>query len=120
MAQKKRNRQLIPLIRESVNNYFANPVILLPFVTIAFIQLLVLEVIYFSPRFPLVKFFGPMISRLEGESFLHYPSNFLILPKWFQLAQYVIYIFISSFFICTAINIISNIESALNVKLGML
>lgn len=111
MNHKNTNKQLIPLLRESINSYIANPIILLPFVTIAFIQLLILEIIYFAPQFPLVKFFGPLIQKLEGEAFLHYPQNLIILPKWFQTAQFFIYIFISSFFIGMAIAIIANINN---------
>lgn len=111
MNVKSPNRQLFSLLRESVNSYVVNPVILFPFATIAFIQLLVIEIIYFSPRFPLVRFFGPMIQRLEGEAYLHYPNNFMILPKWFQIAQYFIYIFIGSFLTAVAIAIIANLNS---------
>ncbi len=109
MSQKS-HKQLIPLLKEAVNSFVANPIILFPFVTTAFIQLLVLEIIYFSPRFPLVNFFGPLIRR-EGEAFLHYPQHLLILPQWFQIAQYFIFIFISSFLIAVAIEIIKNINS---------
>lgn len=111
MSHQNTNKQLIPLLRESINSYIANPIILLPFITIAFIQMLILEVIYFAPQFPLIKFFGPLIQRLEGEAFLHYPQNLIILPKWFQTAQFFIYIFISSFLIGTAITIIANINN---------
>ncbi len=118
MSPKNTNKQLIPLLRESINSYIANPIILLPFITIAFIQLLVLEVIYFAPQFPLVKFFGPLIQRLEGEAFLHYPQNLIILPKWFQTAQFFVYIFISSFLIGTAIVLITNINSNKKTSFG--
>ena len=107
----KFQKQIIPLLRESVNSFVANPIILLPFITTAFIQLLILEIIYFAPRFPLVHFFGPIIRRMEGEAYLHYPQHLLILPKWFQAAQYFLFIFVSSFLIAVAIEIIKNINN---------
>ena len=107
----KSQKQIIPLLRESVNSFVANPIILFPFITTAFIQLFVLEIIYFAPRFPLVYFFGPIIRRMEGEAYLHYPQHLLILPKWFQAAQYFLFIFISSFLIAVAIEIIKNIDN---------
>lgn len=108
---RKSHKQLIPLLKEAVNSFVANPIILLPFITTAFIQMLVLEIIYFAPRFPLVHFFGPIIRRMEGEAYLHYPQHLLILPKWFQTAQYFLFIFVSSFLIAVAIEIIKNINN---------
>ena len=107
----KTPKQLIPLLRASVNSCMANPVILFPFVTTAFLQMLVLEIIYFAPRFPLVHFFGPIIRRMEGEAYLHYPQHLFILSKWFQISQYFLFIFISSFLIAVAIEIIQNINN---------
>ncbi len=112
----KSPKQIIPLLRESVNSFVANPIILFPFIATAFIQLFVLEIIYFSPRFPLVRFFGPVIRRLEGEIYLHYPYSFMILPKWFQAAQYLIYIFIGGFLTAVAIVIIANLNSNKKIK----
>lgn len=118
MASSNPKRQLIPLLRESLNIYMSNPLILLPFVTIAFIQLLVLEVLYFAPSFPLVRFFGPLIQKLEGETYLHYPQSFLILPKWFQIAQYFIYVLIGSLLTATAMTIISDINNQKKTSFG--
>jgi len=59
MPLKKVPRHLIPLLKGSVDTFVNNPIILLPFLTIAFIQLLILEILYFSPRFPLSVFFNP-------------------------------------------------------------
>ena len=110
MAQKFQ-KKIIPLLRESVNSFVANPIILFPFVTTAFIQLFILEIIYFAPRFPLVYFFGPIIRRMAGEAYLHYPQHLSLIPKCFQMAQYFLFIFVSSFLIAVAIEIIKNINN---------
>lgn len=115
MPFKKVPRHLIPLLKGAVDTFVNNPIILLPFLTIAFIQLLVLEILYFSPRFPLSAFFNPIIGTLWGAEFIHYPNNILILPKLFQNIQVLVYIFISSFFIAVAIGIISAINSGKKV-----
>lgn len=107
----KAHKQVIPLLKEAVNSFVTHPIILFPFVTTAFIQLLVLEIIYFAPRFPLVYFFGPVIRRMAGETYLHYPQHLFLLPKWFQVAQYFLFIFVSSFLIAVAIEIIKDINS---------
>jgi hypothetical protein len=118
MASPNPKKQIIPLLRESLNVYITNPLILFPFVTIAFVQLLALEVLYFAPRFPLVKFFGPLIQKLEGEAYLHYPQSFIILPKWFQIAQYFIYVLIGSLLTATAVTIISDINNQKKTAFG--
>ncbi len=107
----KTHKQIIPLLKEAVNSFVTKPIILFPFITTAFIQLLVLEIIYFAPRFPLVYFFGPIIRRMAGETYLHYPQHLFLLPKWFQVAQYFLFIFVSSFLIAVAIEIIKNINN---------
>ncbi len=111
MAQRKTSSHPLLLLKSSVQTLWNNPLIFYPFVTVAFIQLLVLEILYFSPRVPLVNFFGPLIRRMAGEAYVHYPYNFIVLPKFFQDAQILIFLFISSFFIASAINIISDINN---------
>lgn len=111
MPARKVPKHLISLLKGSVDTYIAHPVILIPFVTIAFIQLLVLEILYFSPRFPLSIFFNPVVKSLWGGQYVHYPANFLVLPKLFQNVQVFIYIFIGSYFIAVAIGIIAVLNS---------
>ena len=81
MPPKGAPKQLIPLLRGSIETFITHPVILFPFVTIAFIQMLILEVLYFAPRFPLSVFFNPIVKTLWGEKFVHYPHNFVVLPS---------------------------------------
>ncbi|OGX38588.1 MAG: hypothetical protein A3C36_05790 [Omnitrophica WOR_2 bacterium RIFCSPHIGHO2_02_FULL_52_10] len=110
MPLKRVPRQLIPLLMGSVDTYIANPAILVPFITLAFIQLLVLEVLYFSPQYPLSVFFNPIVHTLWGEEYVHYPNNFLVLPKLFQSVQVFIYVFVSSYLISIAVEIIAAIN----------
>ena len=119
MPLKKVPRHLIPLLKGSVDTFVNNPIILLPFLTIAFIQLLILEILYFSPRFPLSVFFNPIVGTLWGTEFIHYPNNFLMIPKLFQNIQVVVYIFVSSFFIAAAIEIISAINSDKKINFSL-
>ena len=73
MTPERSAKNVIDLIRFSLNTLFQNPLIAYPFVIIAFIQLFVLEIFYFAPRYPLSIFFGPLIRTLYGEGYLHYP-----------------------------------------------
>jgi len=119
MPSKMVPRQLMPLLKGAVDAFYNNPIILLPFITIAFVQLLALEILYFSPRFPLSSFFNPIVGTLWGMEFTHYPNSILILPKLFQNIQVVIFIFISSFFISVAIWIISAINGGKKVDYSL-
>jgi len=116
------NQALIPrsvyIVREAINHCYSHPRILFPFISIAFIQLFVLEVLYFSPQYPLAKFFGPVIKRLMGEIYLHYPVNYIILPKLFNYAQVPIYLFLSNFLIGVAIALLwaINTNSTTSIK----
>ncbi|MDE2028896.1 MAG: hypothetical protein KGJ11_10200, partial [Candidatus Omnitrophica bacterium] len=53
-----------------------HPVIFYPLVISIFLQLLALEILFFAPRPPLSVFFGPLISRVWGPAYVHYPYNF--------------------------------------------
>jgi hypothetical protein len=103
-------RQPLPLIKNALSTLCSHPEILFPFLLYAFIELLVFEIIYFSPRYPLSSFFGPIITRMEGEVFLHYPYNFILLTKWFQKAQIPLYILFYGFFLSAAIKVIDTIN----------
>jgi len=113
MTTTEFNKQPIVLLRTSFNILFRSPAILFPFSIIAFIQLLIFEIFFFAPRFPLNLFFDPIIKRFEGARYLIYPNNYILLNKWFNhwSIQAFIFIFFGSFFIGVAINIINNINS---------
>lgn len=111
MALKDPTKQPITLLRSAFSTLLENPSVLFPFACIAFVQFLLLEVIFFAPRFPLNVFFGQVISRLHGEAYLHYPFNYFLLSQWFQMAQIPIYILCNSFFLGVAVSIIALINS---------
>jgi len=58
-----------------------NPRIFLPFLVFAVLEALSLVFLYLAPREPLRAVMGPIIKTLWGEQFLHYPQNFVLLPK---------------------------------------
>jgi len=89
-----------------------------PFITIIFINLLVLEILYFSSRPPLSLFFAPIVNRIWGEEYLHYPMNIILLPKMFYYAQMVFFLFISNIVTVAVIDMVSaiNNEKPVNFK----
>src|SRR3989338_1577229 len=110
------DKKIIPLLRSTMVALVEHKIILFPFCIIAFLQLFILEILYFAPRYPLNLFFGPLIRRLWSENFLYYPLNLLLLPKLFQSIQIPLYIFVSSFLIAVAISIIASVNSDKKVQ----
>ncbi len=112
MSSTKKTRQPFALLKTSVNTLFSHSAILFPYIIIMFVELLIFEILLFAPRYPLVKFFGPIISRLEGAVFLHYPFSYYILAKWFQnnVLQSFLFMIFNSVFIGTSIAIINAIN----------
>jgi hypothetical protein len=53
----------------------------LPFLVFALIEFTALILLYLAPRPPIRALLGSPIAVIWGERFLHYPANFLLLPK---------------------------------------
>lgn len=92
------------------------PVTLLPFVIVAFLEGLAVEIIYFLPRKPISIILGPIIRKFFGEPCLHYPNDLILLPRIFYYAQMVIYVFMGVFLTAVCVNIVKNIKTQLPLK----
>ncbi len=73
-----------------------NPVLFAPFAIFAAFEFLTLILVYLAPRMPLKLLLAPPIRALWGERFLHYPVNFILIPKLVSLARVGLTIFIGS------------------------
>ena len=104
----------------SFNLMVEKPIVILPFIFIAFFEGLALGLIYYFPRQPLADVTGPIIRRFLGEIFMHYPANLLLLPKLFYYAQVVIYVFLGVFLAAISANIVKNVRAELPLKSGEL
>ncbi len=100
---------------------FEHQQIFFPFIIIVFINLVVLEILYFLPRYPLSIFFTPIISRIWGEEYLHYPMYMMLLPKLFYYSQIVIYLFLSSILSVVIVDMVADInnEKKVNFKTSL-
>lgn len=103
-------KKIFSLLRSAIISILEHKIILLPFLTITFFQILAIEILYFSPRFPLNVFFGPLVSKLWSPAYMHYPLNLAFLPNLFQNFNIGLYIFLNTFLICTAVAMISAIN----------
>lgn len=64
-----------------------HPVIFVPFLIFAGIEFIALIILYLAPRMPFKLLLGPPIKTFWGEAFLHYPTNFLLLPQLTSLSR---------------------------------
>ena len=101
---------------ETIGLMVKRPVVIMPFVFIAFLEILALEFLYFSSRPPLSCIANPVIRKFFGETFIHYPANLAILPRLFYYEQIVIYIIVGAFLTAVSVNIFKNINNGLPVK----
>lgn len=93
-----------------------NSSILLPFIFIAFFEMMAIELVYFSSRRPLLVIAGPIVRKFFGETFLHYPANLVLLSRLFYYVQIVIYIFAGVLLAGMCVNIFKNVREGLPVR----
>jgi hypothetical protein len=103
--------QPIILLKTTVQNIQSNPILLYPTLILGLSQFLVLEILYFAPRRPLSNFFGPLISHVWSEEFLHYPMDLILLPKLFYYAQIFVYIFGGAFLLAVTTHLVSTLNN---------
>ncbi|MBL7068992.1 MAG: hypothetical protein ISS34_03970 [Candidatus Omnitrophica bacterium] len=84
----------------------ARPIVLMPFLVLALIQGLFLELLYFSSRRPLSFIADPLIRKFFGAGFTHYPAELILLPKLFAYASTLIYITAGIFLTAVCVEII--------------
>lgn len=101
---------------QSLKNH---PVLFLPFVIFAIFDFVALILLFLSPRMPLRLIFGPPIRTFWGEQFLHYPTNFLLLPKLASLSKMFLSIFLGSLLTAVAVVIIFNIYNKKHINLTL-
>ena len=116
--KKSSNKRLIPVLRTALFSVFSHKEIFCPFLIVALVQVLFISVLCFLPRYPLVNFFGPMIEKLHGDLYSHYPYYLEVMPKIFQKIQYGVFILLSSLMIGFAIKNIADLNQDIEVNPG--
>ena len=74
-------------------------------------------IIYFAPRMPLKTLFGPPISTFWGEKFLHYPLNFILMPKLAGISRMCLSVLFGSLLTGLAVLIIYDLYQGKTIKL---
>ncbi|MDD5746733.1 MAG: hypothetical protein PHO30_05655 [Candidatus Omnitrophica bacterium] len=77
---------------EGVRVLRTHPLVFLPFLYLAVAEGLWLSICYYAPRPPVSLVLSPLIRAFMGEDFLHYPLNFLVLPRLLFIGRVMLYL----------------------------
>jgi len=104
--------------KTAVNLILSQPRVLIPFGILAVVEIAQLFVLANSPHFPVNKIMAPLISRIWGAVFLHYPYIYELLPRLFYYAKMVAGIFVGGLTTAMAVVMVVQAEKGkrLNVK----
>ena len=100
----------------SIKSLKNHPALFLPFIIFAILEVIVLVIIYLAPRMPLRLILGPLISTFWGERFLHYPANFLLLPKIASLSRMGLAVIFSSLLSGVAVALVFAVHNKKQIK----
>jgi len=67
-----------------------------PFIGLAFLQILALYFLFLAPRPPISTVLAPIVRAFWGENFLHYPFNFILLPKLYNYAEIILSVIVGA------------------------
>ncbi len=81
--------QIVEIYQQVFSVLRKNPTVMFLFFAVAFFDLVALIVLYFAPSPPVSNVLAPIIRTFWGDYYLHYPNNFLLLPKLFGYAHFL-------------------------------
>jgi len=67
-----------------------------PFIGLALLQILTLFFLFLAPRPPVSVVLAPIVRAFWGETYLHYPFNFILLPKLYNYVEITLSIIIGA------------------------
>ena len=102
---------------KTIQSIKSKPVLFVPFAIFAAFELVILIIVYLAPRMPLKLLFGPPIKALWGEKFLHYPINFVLIPKLVSLARVGLTVILGSLLTGVATLLVYNLYKKNKVNL---
>lgn len=83
-------KTIVKVWQDSFRLIYKHPKVVVPFLVSSAVNFLALYILYLSPQRPVRVVLAPVIRKLWGEQFLHYPLNFVLLPKMFQYSEIVV------------------------------
>src|SRR3989338_1102249 len=82
--------QVVEIYKQVFSVLRKNPKILFLFFVIGVLDFVALALLFLAPSPPVSYVLAPIIRTFWGNHFLHYPDNFLLLPKLFGHAHFLI------------------------------
>ena len=76
--------------KQTLEVFRKNPVLLLPFLIVGLFDGILLTLIFLAPQPPFSSLLAPPIRAFWGEQYLHYPLNFVLIPKLFNYTHIII------------------------------
>lgn len=83
-------RQIVEIYQQVFSVLRKNPMIYLLFIWIGVLDLIALVLLFLAPSPPVSFILAPIIRTFWSDQYLHYPDNFLLLPKLFGHAHFLI------------------------------
>lgn len=117
MKPQKSRLPVAKIFNSTFEGFKKNPSLFLPFLIFSLVELISLFILFLAPRMPLKIFFGPIIKTFWGESFLHYPANFFLLPKLASFARMGLAILIGSLLTGMAVGMVSDFHANKRINL---
>lgn len=117
--QKTGSHSIGKIYNNTLKSFKSNPALILPFLIFAVIESLVLIIIFLVPRVPFRAVLGPPIRTLWGEGYLHYPFNFLLLPKLASNSRMALSILFASLLSGSAVFMVWDVYNRKHAKLTL-
>ncbi len=114
---KGKKISVVAVWRTAINLVVSEPRVLVPFAVMAAVEIVQLFILANSPHFPVNKIMAPLIQRIWGGVFLHYPYNYELLPRLVYYAKMAAGIFIGGVTTAMACLIVLQAEKDRKVSL---
>jgi len=114
---KGKKISVVAIWRAAVNLVVSEPRVLVPFAVLAAVEIVQLFILANSPHFPVNKIMAPLIQRIWGGVFLHYPYIYELLPRLVYYAKMAAGVFVGGVTTAMACLIILQVESDRRVSL---
>lgn len=104
--------------RETLIFMKTNPIVIMPFLYIGFLEGMALLIAWFSTRFPFSYIAVPIISKIYGEDAVHYPGIMYVLPDLFYFGQVIVWALFAVFFSAVTARMYKNLIDGRPVNVG--
>lgn len=91
-------KKIVEIYKQVFLMLWKNPTVLFLFLLLGIFDAIALTILFFAPIPPVSNLLAPIIRAFWSDQYLHYPANFILLPKLFGHAHFLISTVIGVFF----------------------